>query len=60
MNKVFLSLILLCSTSVALAQKVDRRLEKELQSMIAGFRGDIGIYVHDLTTGKQVAIQADS
>jgi len=60
MNKVFLALILLCSTSVALAQKVDRRLEKELQSMIAGFRGDIGIYVHDLTTGKQVAIQADS
>ncbi|MFN9855700.1 MAG: serine hydrolase [Bacteroidota bacterium] len=60
MNKVLLSLILLCSTSVALAQKVDRRLEKELQSMIAGFRGDIGIYVHDLTTGKQVAIQADS
>lgn len=60
MNKVFLSLILLCSTSVALAQKVDRRLEKDLQSMIAGFRGDIGIYVHDLTTGKQVAIQADS
>lgn len=60
MNKVFLALILLCSTSVALAQKVDRRLEKELQSMIAGFRGDIGIYVHVLTTGKQVAIQADS
>lgn len=60
MNKVLLSLILLCSTSVALAQKVDRRLEKDLQSMIAGFRGDIGIYVHDLTTGKQVAIQADS
>lgn len=42
------------------AQKNDRQLEKELRSMINGFRGDIGIYVHDLTTGRQVAIQADS
>jgi beta-lactamase class A len=60
MKNFFLAFLLMCATSAAMAQKVDRRLEKELQSMIAGFRGDIGIYVHDLITGKQVAIQADS
>jgi beta-lactamase class A len=60
MKNFFLAFLLMCATSAAMAQKVDRRLEKELQSMIAGSRGDIGIYVHDLITGKQVAIQADS
>lgn len=35
-------------------------LERQLQAALAGFRGDVGVYVRDLRTGKTVAINADS
>lgn len=35
-------------------------LEQQLRSVIAGFRGDVGIYVHDLRTNQRVAINADT
>lgn len=35
-------------------------LERQLQAALTGFRGDVGIYVRDLRTGKTVAINADS
>jgi beta-lactamase class A len=60
MKYFFLMLLASASMCSVGAQKNDRRLEKHLRTMIAGFRGDVGIYVHDLTTGKHVAIQADS
>jgi beta-lactamase class A len=41
-------------------QKTDKKLNKKLQDAIAGFNGDIGIYVKDLRTGKTVAINADT
>lgn len=60
MKHFFLCVLSLACAYALQAQKTDRHLEKELRSMIRGFRGDIGIYVHDLKTAKQVAIQADS
>ncbi len=42
------------------AQKTDHRLTKQIQELIQGFRGEIGIYVHDLEKNKVVAINADS
>lgn len=42
------------------AQKTDNRLTKQIQELIQGFRGEIGIYVHDLEKNKVVAINADS
>lgn len=39
---------------------VDTRLERKLQAAIAGFRGDVGIYVHHLRTGKVASINADT
>ena len=42
------------------AQKNDHRLTKQIQELIQGFRGEIGVYVHDLEKNKVVAINADS
>jgi beta-lactamase class A len=58
--RIFLLLICCCCFSIAEAQKNDPVLEKQLQALIAGFKGDIGIYVHNLKNHRQVAIQADT
>jgi len=42
------------------AQKTDKKLQSKLESAIAGFNGDIGIYVKNLKTGKTVSINADT
>jgi beta-lactamase class A len=44
----------------ALAQKEDRELKKKLLSLTKDFRGDVGVYVKNLKTGKFVAINADT
>ncbi len=46
--------------SPAFAQQTDKKLERKLLAEIAGFNGDIGIYVKNLRTGKTVAIHADT
>jgi len=51
-------LFVLCASSSASAQN-DSTLAANLQSMIAGFQGDVSLYAHDLTTGRTVAIDAD-
>ena len=42
------------------AQKTDKRLETELSRAIAGFNGQIGIYVKNIRNGRTVAINADT
>jgi beta-lactamase class A len=58
--RIFLLLICFLCFSYAEAQKNDPVLEKQLQALIAGFKGDIGIYVHNLKNHRQVAINADT
>ncbi|SOD97878.1 serine hydrolase [Spirosoma fluviale] len=40
--------------------KRDVALERKLQAALSGFQGDAGVYVHNLKTGKTVAINADT
>ncbi|AUD01501.1 serine hydrolase [Spirosoma pollinicola] len=40
--------------------RVDASLERQLRSALSGFRGDAGVYVYNLRTGKTVAINADT
>lgn len=40
--------------------KTDKKLTAQLQEAIKGFRGDVGIYVHNLKTNKIVEINADT
>jgi beta-lactamase class A len=54
---LFLSLLI---SIIAFSQKTDKKLQEKLQEAIAGFNGDVGIYVKNLRTGKTVAINADT
>jgi beta-lactamase class A len=59
-NRIFLLLTCFFCFSFAEAQKNDPVLEKQLQALISDFKGDIGIFVHNLKNHRQVAIQADT
>ena len=59
MHKILSSFILLLCLSGS-AQTTDHKLAKKLTQAISGFRGDIGIYVKDLKSGKTVTINADT
>jgi beta-lactamase class A len=42
------------------AQKSDKKLQQQIESVIEGFKGDIGIYVKSLKTNKVASIHADT
>jgi beta-lactamase class A len=48
------------STFQTIAQQQDQALTKRLTQLVSDFKGDIGIYVRHLKTGKTVMINADS
>jgi beta-lactamase class A len=56
----FLLLSIQCLTVQAQPVKNDPKLERQLRSALAGFRGNVGVYVRNLRTGKTVAINADT
>jgi beta-lactamase class A len=64
MNKItpFLVLffIVTLTTLDSPAQKTDKKLEKQIGELLSGFKGDAGVYVHDLRKNKIAAIHADS
>jgi beta-lactamase class A len=60
MKSVVLSFAFLFGLHVCYAQKTDQKLKKQIEELISGFNGDIGIYVKSLKTGKVVAINADT
>ncbi|MEX6688613.1 serine hydrolase [Danxiaibacter flavus] len=59
MRKLMTALLaLVCVT--AYSQKTDKKLETQINEIIKGFNGDVGVYVHDLKHNKIVAINADT
>lgn len=60
--KVKLAFILFFTVNLfsAHAQKQDRELTEKLTKVIKDFKGDVGIYVRHLKTGKTVMINADT
>jgi beta-lactamase class A len=63
MLKPFLMLFLLASllSRSALPQyHADKRLETQLRALTDTFHGVVGVYVHNLRTGREVAINADT
>jgi beta-lactamase class A len=61
MKAVFCILFLLgFSSTCVVAQKKDKKLHQEIEPLLKGFNGNIGVYVKDLRTGKTVAINADT
>ncbi len=58
MKKIIIALLI--TPLFAISQKTDKKLQTKLQEMVNGFRGDIGVYVKNLRTGRIVAINADT
>jgi beta-lactamase class A len=58
MKKIFI--LLLVVPAILFAQKTNKKLQKEIEQLIQGFNGDIGIYVKSLKTGKTVMYNADT
>jgi beta-lactamase class A len=42
------------------AQKTDKKLQQQIETLLQGFRGDIGVYVHDLKKNRVAAVHADT
>jgi beta-lactamase class A len=58
--KQLLAFIFVVALVPAQAQKVNKKLQHALETLTTGFKGDVGIYVKDLHTGKTASINADS
>lgn len=58
--KQLFTFIIVISLLPAQAQKINKKLQHGLEKLTAGFKGDVGVYVKDLHTGKIASIQADS
>ncbi len=57
---ILLLIILFVSYSAFSQNKTDKKLERQLKQMIDSFHGTAGIYVRNLKTGKEVAINSDT
>lgn len=58
--KRFLCFLFLAHAVCASAQRTDKKLQREIESLVRGFQGDIGVYIKNLENGKTVAINADT
>jgi beta-lactamase class A len=58
--KKLLAFIFVVALVPAQAQKVNKKLQQSLETLTTGFKGEVGIYVKDLQTGKMASINADS
>ena len=59
MAKAILCLLLLYSVSTS-AQKIDHRLQMQIENLVKNFHGEIGVYVHDLSKNKIASLNADT
>ncbi|WP_394767424.1 serine hydrolase [Ferruginibacter sp.] len=55
-------IILLCMLfpAITMGQQTDKKLQHQIENLVKGFKGDIGIYIHDLKHHKIVSINADT
>jgi len=60
MQKLLFGIAFLLVFNKVPAQKTDTRLQQKINAIMADFKGDIGVYVHDLKKNKTVAINADT
>ncbi len=59
MHRIFYTILLLSAVS-AQAQKTDKNLQLQIETLLKGFNGNVGVYVHDLKNNKIVAVNADT
>lgn len=58
------SILILCALIgghlIGTAQRIDKKLQQQIETLVKNFNGDIGVYVKDLHSGKVVQINADT
>lgn len=62
MKKVLLFIVLALSATLLQAQeeRLDKKLQTQLNELVKGFNGEVGIYVKNLKTGKYAGVNADT
>lgn len=62
MHRFLIGLLVVLCPAMLRAQPttLDAELQTKLERLVEGFRGDIGIYVRHLPTGRTAALQADT
>ena len=60
MKKTLLAISLVFIVIALPAQKIDKKLQKEIEKTIQGFNGSIGVYIKNLKNNKVVSINADT
>jgi beta-lactamase class A len=60
MRNTILTLCIALAFSICNGQKTDEALTKKVTELVKGFKGDVGVYVRHLKSGRTVAINADS
>jgi beta-lactamase class A len=60
MQKIFVILIITFSCASAIAQPIDHKLQRALETTMKGFHGVAGLYVKNLKSGKVAAVNADT
>jgi beta-lactamase class A len=60
MEKALLFTVILFSSIFLSAQKIDKKLQKQVEENIRDFHGSIGIYIKNLESNKIVSINADT
>ena len=60
MKPSFVIIFFLGLSVFSYSQKTDNKLQHQLNDVIKGFNGDLGVYVKDIRTGKTVSINADT
>jgi beta-lactamase class A len=58
LKKIFT--LILFVPSILFAQKIDKKLQAQIQGLIKDFKGEMGVCVKSLRTGKTVQINADT
>jgi beta-lactamase class A len=53
-------LFLAAQPTTAGKPKTDKKLQAQVQQLLTSFRGDVGVYIKNLRTGKTVTINADT
>jgi beta-lactamase class A len=62
MKKLFFTftIVFLALSLHAQQEREDKKLNRMLQELVKGFKGEVGIYVKNLKTGKSAGVKADS
>ena len=60
MKYFILMIILAVNYSVCQSQKTDKKLQAQIQNLVKGFNGEVGVFLKNIRTNKIVSINADT